>query len=154
VKRERLAALVLSVAALVGALGYLRDPVWLIHVSSGFGRWQQDQTGTRFRWTRGRASFFVPADAWLVRVPLRARHRTSERQPFLVRIDVDDRFANLIALPDERWTEAEVRILPARGRWRRRVVRLDLHIDHTWSDRGLGVQVGEVRVELSRRLND
>jgi len=147
VKRQRVATLVLSVAALVGALAYLRDPAWLIHVSSGFGRWQQDQTGTRFRWTRGRASFFVPADTRLARVPLRALLRTAEREPFLVRIDVDDRFANLVALPDERWTVADVRIVPAQGRWQRRVVRLDLHVDHTWSDRGLGVQVGEVRVE-------
>lgn len=146
-KRERLATLVLSVAAFVGALGYLRDPAWLIHVSSGFGRWQQDRTGTRFRWTRGRASFFVPADARLVRVPLRALHRTVELQPFLVRIDVDDRFASLVRLPDEAWTEANIWIVPARGRWQRRVVRLDLHIDRTWGDRSLGVQVGEVKLE-------
>jgi hypothetical protein len=147
VKRERLATLVLSVAGFVGVLGYLRDPAWLIHVSSGFGRWQHDQTGTRFRWTRGRASFFVPADARLVRVPLRALRRTVEIQPFVVRIDVDDRFASIVRLADEAWTEADIRIVPARGRWQRRVVRLDLHVDHTWSDRSLGVQVGEVRVE-------
>jgi hypothetical protein len=147
VKRTRLAALVLSMAALVSVLAYLRDPAWLIRVSSGFGRWQQDRAGTRFRWTRGRASLFVPADARLVRVPLRALHRTAEHQPFLVRIDVDDRFAHLITLPDERWTEAEVSIVPAHELWPRRVVRLDLHVDHTWSDRGLGVQVGEVTFE-------
>lgn len=145
-KHASSSTIVLSLAVAVGAtLIYLRDPAWLIDVSSGFGHWQQDGN-TRFRWTKGRASFFVPAETKLVRVPLRARFRTTSEPPVLVRIDVDDAAASLVALGDERWTEAVVRMEPSRRR-PRHVVRLDLHVDRTWGDRGLGVQVGVVTVE-------
>ena len=145
-KRVRSPAIVLCVAVAVGAaLAYLRDPAWLIELSSGFGHWQQDGD-TPFRWTKGRASFFVPAETKLVRVPLRARFRTMGDPPVLVRIDVDDAAASLVALGDERWTQAVVRMVPSRRR-PRHVVRLDLHVSRTWGDRGLGVQVGVVTIE-------
>lgn len=141
--RWKIAALALCLVIAGALLAYLRDPPWLINVSSGFGAVEHDRSGRTFRWTGGRASFFVPAGASLVRLPLRALFLTGDRRPFVVRIDVNDRPASLISLDDERWREAEVRIAPTAARGRR-VVRIDLHVDRTWSERSLGVQVGEV----------
>jgi len=41
------------------------------HASVGFSRWQQEPDGSRYRWSGGRASFFVSPAARSVRIPLR-----------------------------------------------------------------------------------
>ena len=46
----------------VGLLGYLYDPPWMGGVTSGLRGWEQDPPGTFFRWTTGRATFFVPSN--------------------------------------------------------------------------------------------
>src|SRR5206468_1158939 len=56
-RRLRLAA---ATAALAGALAYLHDPPWAGRVTSGLRPWEENPPGTFFRWTTGRASFFVP----------------------------------------------------------------------------------------------
>ena len=141
--RWRIAVLAFCLVIAGALLAYLRDPPWLINVSSGFGTLEHDRNGRSFRWTGGRASFFVRADARHVRIPLRALFLTDDRRPFLVSVDVNDRPVSVISLDDERWREAEVTIAPAAARGRR-VVRIDLHVDRTWSERSMGVQVGEV----------
>ena len=67
--RWKIAALALCLVIAGALLAYLRDPPWLINVSSGFGTLEYDRSGRTFRWTGGRASFFVPAGAPLVRLP-------------------------------------------------------------------------------------
>jgi hypothetical protein len=132
---------------LLGAalLAYLRDPPWLVRVTSGFEGLEHDRGGRAFRWISGRASFFVPAGTERVRIPLRALFLTGDRRPFVVSVQVNDRRASVMSLDDERWREAEVSIAPdaAGGR---RAVRLDLHVSRTWSERSLGVEVGEITV--------
>ncbi len=59
---KRLALVCLVLAGIAGALAYLRDPPWLDHMESGFRRWETAADGTRYRWTAGHASFFVPAE--------------------------------------------------------------------------------------------
>ena len=51
--------IVLSAAAAI----YLHDPPWVGDLTYGFRAWDKDAHGERFRWTRGRGSFFVPSDA-------------------------------------------------------------------------------------------
>ena len=58
--------------AVIGALAYLRDPAWVGATSSGLRPWEEDPPGTRFRWTAGRASFFIPSGATTMTLPLRA----------------------------------------------------------------------------------
>ena len=58
--------------AVAGALGYLYDPPWMGGVTSGLRPWEQDPPGTLFRWTAGRATFFVPSNVATMTVPLRA----------------------------------------------------------------------------------
>lgn len=144
--RWRPVAIVLCVVLTVPLLAYLRDPPWLIDVTSGFGALERDRGGRFFRWIGGRASFFVPAGARQVQIPVRALFLTSDRRPFLVRIDVNDRPVKRIALEDEGWREVAVQI-PAGADRGRRVVRIDLHVDHTWSERSLGVQVGQIATD-------
>jgi hypothetical protein len=67
----RRVALLTGLLVAIAVLIWLRDPSWLARMEYGFGAWEVDADGTRYRWTAGRASFFVPADASEVRVPLR-----------------------------------------------------------------------------------
>lgn len=144
-RRRTLAATAVgSIVVAAAAAAYLRDPPWLVDVSSGFSRSRDGRQGRRYRWIGGRASFFVPAGARVVHVPLRAPHGGDEA--VVVRIDLDDRPAALVALRDTSWTEATVVVPPAAGRGRR-VVRVDLHVDRTWGPLSRGVQVGDVGTE-------
>lgn len=139
-----LAAVALGSIALAGAAAYLRDPPWLVDVSSGFGRWHRDPGGRAYRWTGGHASFFVPAEARVVRIPL--RRSGPEGDPVIVRIDLDDRPASLVALRDASWRDVAVRLPPGAGRGRR-AVRVDLRASRTFGPRSLGIQVGRIRID-------
>ena len=135
-----------AVALGIALLAYLRDPVWLINFDSGFYGWEHNRAGQRFRWMGAHASFFVPSGAKTVSIPLHALFITDDRSPFTIRVDVNDRPATLVELPDEQWTAAQLRIVlpPA---WSRKVARIDLRANRTWSERELSVQVGEVQIE-------
>jgi hypothetical protein len=123
-------------------IGYLRDPPWLGSLTSGFRAWEYNQRErTRFRWMEGHASFFVPSDSEIVRIPLRAL-MVGDTREFIVNIEVNDRPMATLRLPDEQWRTAEIRLKDPALR-RRRHVRIDLRVNRTWAD-GLGVQVGEV----------
>ncbi len=130
--------------AIVVAGAYLRDPPWLIDVISGFTSRRADSRGRPYRWTGGRASFFVPATARVVRIPLRTP-RTDEG-PVAVQVDLNDLPTMLTSVRGGAWTECRVTVPPdaARGR---RVVRVDLRVSPTWGPFGRGVQVGDVVVE-------
>ena len=125
-------------------LAYLRDPPWLGRVTSGFGRWEQNGAGVRFHWMGGRASFFVPADAESLEIPLHALFPPSNSEPFIVDIAVDGRQATQVVLRDERWVTAKLPIRSARQA--RRFRRIDLRANRTWSERSVSVQVGDVTI--------
>ena len=66
-------------ALLVLGAAYLRDPPWLGQITSGLRTWETDRRhGERFRWTTGRASFFVPREARVMTLPL-PRKTTNRR---------------------------------------------------------------------------
>ena len=79
---------------LVAALAYLRDPPWLAGLESGFRRWETGADGTRYRWTGGHASFFVPATARAIVIPTRTTFDEPGDPPVLVSIAIDDRAAD------------------------------------------------------------
>jgi hypothetical protein len=133
------AALALVAATL---LAYLREPPWTASVTSGLRGWEMDADGQRFRWTTGRASFFVPSDAEVVHVPLRALMPPEDPRPFHVEILVDGRLVDRVTLGDERWQVSRLRVSPIPTR--RRFRRVDLRIDRAWGEWRLGVQLGEV----------
>lgn len=140
---RRIAACVLATALAVGGLAYLHDPPWLIGVSSGLTVWETDPEGIRYRWTRGRASFFVPADSGVVTLQLRSVKDTPSDWPITATITIDDRPAELIRFDDERWRSVRLR-LPAPGR--RSVRRVDIRLDRVRSGQR-GVQLAAFGAE-------
>ena len=136
-------------AAVVGALIVLRDPPWAGAVSSGFRSWEDDGTGTRFRWTAGRASFFVPADAARVTVPLRTLFAGPAGSPTEVQISSDDRWLATVRLPELGvWVKTT---LPIGARTNRRYRRIDLRVNRVVPPFMLGVTVGEVETSTAPR---
>lgn len=134
--------LFIGAAALVSALAYLRDPPWLADVESGFRRWEIASEGTRYRWTGGHASFFVPAAAKAIVIPTRTTFNDPADPPVLVSLSIDDRQADEFVLRDTQWKAHELP-LPPPGR--RRLRRIDIRVDRLRP--GLrGVQIGEVRI--------
>jgi hypothetical protein len=140
--RRGLAAII-WLAAIAGALAYLRDPPWLLTMTSGLHEWQTDSAGVRYRWMGGHASFFVPAGAAGVTIPLRATFDAPDDWPVEATIAIDDRPADRIVLTDNQWRSATLR-LPPRGR--RRTRRIDIRVDRTRHD-NRGLQVGEIRAQ-------
>lgn len=121
-------------------LTYLRDPPWLLTMTSGMRNWQSDRAGARFRWTGGHASFFVPADARIVEIPLRAAFENPDDGTVTVRVALDDRPVDRIVLSDGSWRQSVIRLPPSGSR---RVRRVDIRVDRTRDDNH-GVQVGEL----------
>lgn len=131
-------------AAIVGALIVLRDPPWAGAISSGFRSWEQE-SGTPFRWTAGRASFFVRADATSVVVPLRTLFAGPGGSPTEVQISSDDRQLATVRLPELGvWVRTS---LPMGGRTPRRYRRIDLRVNRVVPPFMLGVMVGEVEAK-------
>ena len=145
-RRRRWLIRILAFLLLTGVLLYLRDPPWLSTVDSGLFSWERNKAGQRFRWMGPSASFFVPADAASVAIPLHALFITEDRSPFVIRVYLNGRAATEVMLPDEHWRTARLVLPPKRG-WRRRVARIDLRANRVWSDRAISVQVGELHFE-------
>jgi hypothetical protein len=143
--RRRSLIAVLGIA-LVASLIYLRDPAWMGDVTVGLRDWQESD-GVRYRWSTGRASFFVPASAIAMTLPLRAVYPGPDGVPVTVDVFVDDRALTTIRLLDpDVWVDTP---LPLEHRpTSRRYRRVDLRVSRMVSASNWGVQVGEVRLEL------
>ncbi len=142
-RRALIAAVVLAIVA--GGAWYFYDPPWVASVTSGLREWEEDPPGTRFRWTAGRASFFVPSAATEMTVPIRAVFPSPNVQPVTVSMRVDDRWLADIAIADvNAWTRTSVP-LPRRGTWRH-YRRVELRVSRTAGPYNLGVQLGEIVV--------
>ena len=137
-------SLVLIAAVAVSALAwYTFDPPWIAGVTSGLREWEEDPPGMRFRWTAGRASFFVPATATEMTLPMRAVFPSPDATPVTVTMSVDDRFLTDIRLTDiNAWTRTTVP-LPRRSTWRT-YRRVELRVSRTAGPYNLGVQLGEI----------
>jgi hypothetical protein len=137
--KRRLVTVIVIAAALVAGLAYLRDPPWLLSVTSGMRPWEMDASGRRLRWMGGHASLFVPSDAHVVSIPLRTTF-TAGDPPVTATISIDDRPVDRFALTDPQWQVSTVRLPPKGGR---RVRRIDIRLDRTRDD-NRGAAVGEV----------
>ena len=135
---KRLAITVILFVAVVVLLAWLRDPGWLAAMESGFGRWERAD-GVAYRWTAGRASFFVPADLQAVEIPLRLPMQPGD-WPAAVTISIDDRPADRVVISEDGWQTRRI-LLPPRGSRRHR--RIDIHVDRTRPG-NRGVAVGEI----------
>jgi hypothetical protein len=138
--RHLVAAIV--VVALAGALAWLRDPPWLAGMTTGMQAWTQDAEGRRVRWLDGRSSFFAPADARAVRLPIRTTFDDPADWPVQVTIGVDGRPAERLILRDASWHMVEIRLPPPGSRRHRRI---DIHLDRLRAE-GRGALLGEVEL--------
>jgi hypothetical protein len=133
--------IVMLLIAAAGALAYLRDPPWLSTMETGFRGWETAPDGTRYRWTSGHASFFVPASALTIAIPARTTFLPGEPS-VMVSIAIDDRPADEFVLHDDRWQVRRLRMPPPGSR---RLRRVDIRVDRVRE--GIrGAQIGEVRV--------
>jgi hypothetical protein len=127
---------------------YLYDPPWVGSLTSGLRDWEEDAPGTRFRWTAGHASFFIPSGAIEMTLPMRAPVPPPDRS-VTVRVSVDGRVLTDVVMNDPRVWVAPVLPLPRRAT-RRRYRRVDLQVSWTQEYFNLGVQLGEVRLLMGR----
>jgi hypothetical protein len=126
-------------------LAYLRDPPWMGGVTSGLRGWEQDPPGTFFRWTTGRATFFVPSSTATMTVPLRAVFPGPNGTPVSVEVRDDGRLLATVELDDpEAWVRPTLPLKRAAGG--RRFRRIDLRISRVVGPFFLGVMTGEVSV--------
>jgi hypothetical protein len=132
--------------ALVAGAVYLHDPPWAGRVTSGLRSWEEDPPGTRFRWTFGRATFFIPSEATAMTLPLRSVFPGPGGGPVAVDVRVDDRFLATIRLTDPAaWVRP---VLPVgRQPTSRRYRRVDLRISRVVPPFMLGVMTGDVVLE-------
>jgi hypothetical protein len=141
-RRLKAAAVLVAMAAI---LGYLRDPPWIGSVTSGMRPWEQDPPGTFFRWTMGRATFFVPSNATLLTVPLRAVFPGANGAPVRVEVRDDGRLVATVDLTEPAaWVRPAVPLTRYAGG--RRFRRIDLRISRVVPPFNLGVMTGEVSV--------
>ena len=116
----------------------------------GFYGWEQEG-GQRFRWTSRRATFFIPAAARELQLPLRAIHIGGNTTPTKVSIAISGRTFHKVELEHDDWTT--VRMLLPRDTDRNGFRRVDIITSPAWSPaalvggrtdvRVLGVEVGE-----------
>jgi hypothetical protein len=142
-------------AIVIAMLAYLRDPPWVGRLTSGLRSWEEDPPGTFFRWTNGRASFFVPAEATELTLPLRAVFSGPGGGPTMVDVRSDDRWLATIALPDPAAWERP-RLPLGRPSGSRRYRRIDLRVNRVVGPYILGVMTGEILVDgasISRHLS-
>jgi hypothetical protein len=126
---------VVAIAAIAG-FAYLYDPPFADRVTSGMGAWSENPPGTFFRWTAGRASFFVPANATALLLPMRT---PNVNRTVTIEVRVDDRFLATIQLthPDV-WVSQELPL--GRQRTSRSYRRVDLRVDGV---SGRGIMTGQ-----------
>jgi hypothetical protein len=127
---------------LVAALAYLRDPPWIFSMTSGMRPWETDADGTRVRWIGGHASFFVPATAQAVEIPIRTTFDRPDERPIVATVALDDRPVDRIVLTDPAWRHSVIR-LPAPGN--RRARRIDVRVDRT-REGNRGAAVGAIQL--------
>jgi hypothetical protein len=135
----RLGALVLVVVA----AWYLHDPPWAGDVTSGMRPWEEDPPGTHFRWTTGRASFFVPSKASEMTMPVRALFPLRNDKPVSVSVSVDDQLLFEVQLRQPANWETITAPLPHRAT-SRRYRRVEVRVDRVVGSFNLGVQLGQV----------
>ena len=133
-----LATLMIAVA---GALAYLRDPLWLSEIESGFDRWQTADTDFPYRRIAGHASFFVPSGATSIVVPVRGMFQSGD-QPVRLSFSIDDRVADEIVLTDDAWHAVILRLPPPGTRRHRRI---DIRADRLRADQR-SAQIGQIKV--------
>ena len=129
---------VLSIAV---ALAYLRDPAWLATETTGLRGWQQAPDGTRYRWSGGHASFFVPSHASRIGFRIATTFDASDSRPIIATVSLDDEDVDRVTLTDGSWRLVEI-AMPSHAS--RRVRRIDVRTNIV-RDGNRGVMISEIQ---------
>ena len=141
----RRSPIAVALAVMAAALWYLRDPAWVATQTTGLRDWQRAADGTRYRWSGGHASFFAPADARQIRIPISTvfdPRMPRGLEPMMVTVTIDDERAARTVLNDAA-IQIVTLTMPPKGS--RRVRRIDVRTSLT-RDGNFGVKIGEVTV--------
>tara|TARA_B100000949_G_scaffold63007_2_gene55959 strand:- start:1294 stop:1890 length:597 start_codon:yes stop_codon:yes gene_type:complete len=135
-----------------------RHDIDLTRIDYGFYDWETDgglasvpfRVGTEYRWSRGRATIFLPEDTQQATIPLRAAAGFSG-QATTVNIQANGRPINTIVLEDNLWHQV---LVPLTTDAQQGVDRIDFNISPTWmpaavdpnsnDHRQLGIMIGEI----------
>lgn len=129
-----------ALVVLVGTLGYLHDPPWLVRQTVGLRPQQTGPDGRRFRFSGMHAAFYVPSNAGELRIPIATTFDDRGREPMIVTFWIDDVRAARVLLSDPGWHDVDLTIPPRR--WRRHV-RVDVRTSIVRPDNH-GVEIGEI----------
>jgi hypothetical protein len=140
--RPRIAGALLAIACAVVGAWYLHDPPWVGDVTAGIREWRADDDGTRFRWTNGHGTFYVPSGVRELTLPMHISGPDGD--PVRVRVSTDDRWlADVDVRPGAPWAQPT---FPLTGRSTRRFRRIDVRVSRVSGFEMHGVQLGEPRL--------
>jgi hypothetical protein len=111
----------------------------LEHRGVGLSTWRDAVDGVRYRLAGSLSSVFLPADAQMVVVPLRAVRSVPDLR---LELRLDGRPADIVAVPSDRWLYLRLALHPDRNGPRFR--RLDLHIANAPSGDTDVLMIGKV----------
>lgn len=111
----------------------------LEHQGIGLSGWLDSADGIRHRLAGVRSTVFVPASARVVTVPLRAAETSQE---VVVELRLDDRLANALRVPGDRWVTLRLPLPPSQAATRYR--RLDLEVRSPPSTESPLLMIGKV----------
>jgi O-antigen ligase len=96
----------------------------LEHRGVGLSPWQSEIDGVRYRLAQSTSSVFIPSDARVIVVPLRA---TSANPELRVRMSLDGRAADVVTVFNDRWQSLRLQVPQERRapRFRRLEFRVD-----------------------------
>lgn len=134
------AVLVLAVVATVPArIRQGTADAILEHVGIGVSEWQASLDGLRYRLAGRVSTVFVPASARAVTIPLRS---TGHIQELEVGLELDNRPANVVRVPVDRWLMLRLPLPSSPNRARSR--RLDLHVKDAPSTLNPLIMIGKI----------
>ncbi len=93
----------------------------LEHQGIGLSRWMVDADGARYRTAGATSTLFVPANASVITVPLRA---LSPQSALEVQMYLDGRHVNSVRVPSDQWRVVQVAILQRKDGRRFRALEL------------------------------
>jgi hypothetical protein len=123
-------------------------PERLDQTSFGFYDWEQDN-GLTYRWTSRRATFFIPAGARELEMPVRSMMTSGHTEPVTFSVAVNGRILDTFPITQGDWRTVSLRLPPRSGD--SAFTRIDVITEPPWTPaatgfsqdvRVLGVQLG------------
>jgi len=150
-RRSRLALAAFALVAVVSVPMRTIEarPARLDQTSFGFYDWENDH-GLAYRWTSRRATFFIPAGARELEMPVRSMMISGHTEPVTFSVAVNGRILDTFPVRQGDWQTVKLR-LPPRSEGPD-VTRIDVITEPPWTPAAIGVSqdVRVLGVQLGR----